>query len=265
MNLPEIATRDEWLAARKALLAKEKELTRARDALAADRRRLPMVRIDKEYTFEGPNGPTTLLDLFDGRRQLIVDHAMWTFDVDEHGAETPRDVGCPSCSARLDNIGNLAHLRARDTNLVVVSRAPFTKIEPFRRRMGWTFPWYSSAGSDFNYDFHATVDERVQPVLLNYRDVDELADHGFEWTPARRGDYPGLSAFLRDGDDLFHTYSTFARGTEQPGGTHYYLDLTALGRQEQWEQPPGRATPFGAPAGSPAIRYHDEYEDQDLR
>jgi predicted dithiol-disulfide oxidoreductase (DUF899 family) len=256
MNLPDVVTRQEWLAARKALLAKEKELTRARDALAADRRRLPMVKVDKEYLFEGPEGMVTLPDLFDGRGQLIVDHAMWLWDVTADGDETPRDVGCPSCSARLDNIGHLAHLRARDTNLVVVSRAPYAKIAPFKKRMGWTFPWYSSAGSDFNYDFHATMDDRVAPVLLNYRDEDEL-----DWSPARRGDYPGISAFLRAGDEVFHTYSTFARGIEQPGGTHYYLDLTALGRQEAWEQPPGRATAFGAPAGSPNVRYHDEYED----
>jgi predicted dithiol-disulfide oxidoreductase (DUF899 family) len=255
MDLPEVVSRQDWLEARKALLVKEKELTRARDALAADRRRLPMVRIDKQYVFTGPRGRVGLLDLFDGRRQLIVDHAMWLFDVAPDGTETPRDTGCPSCSARLDNIGHLAHLRARDTNLVVVSRAPYELIEPFRRRMGWTFPWYSSAGGDFNYDFHATVDDRVAPVLLNYREESEV-----DWSPARRGDYPGISAFLRDGDTVFHTYSTFARGIEQPGGTHYYLDLTALGRQEEWEEPPGRATPFGARAGSPGLRYHDEYE-----
>ena len=256
MNLPDVVTREEWLAARTALLVKEKELTRARDALAADRRRLPMVRVDKEYTFEGPAGRVGLLDLFDGRPQLIVDHAMWLFDVAADGTETPLDVGCPSCSARLDNIGNLAHLRARGTNLVVVSRAPLARIEPFKRRMGWTFPWYSSAGGDFNYDFHATVDDRIAPVLLNYRTEDEV-----DWSPARRGDYPGLSVFLRDGKEIFHTYATFARGLEQIGGTHCYLDLTALGRQEDWEEPRGRATGFGAKAGSPEVRYHDEYED----
>jgi predicted dithiol-disulfide oxidoreductase (DUF899 family) len=261
MNLPDVVSRQGWLAARKALLAKEKELTRARDALAADRRRLPMVRVDKEYVFEGPDGRATLLDLFDGRPQLIVDHAMWLFDVAEDGTETPLDVACPSCSARLDNIGHLAHLRARGTNLVVVSRAPLDKIESFRRRMGWTFPWYSSAGSDFTYDFHVTADERVAPVLLNYRDVDEWAEHGFEWGPSRRGDYPGISVFLRDGSSVFHTYSTYARGLEQPGGTHYYLDLTALGRQEEWEEPKGRSTGPGAKAGSPEVRYHDEYRD----
>jgi len=259
MNLPKIVGREEWLAARKDLLAKEKALTKARDELAAARRELPMVLVEKDYLFEGPDGTATLLDLFDGRRQLIVDHMMWTFDVDDDGNETPRDTGCPSCSARADNIGHLVHLHQRDTSLVAVSRAPQEKIGPFRERMGWTFPWYSSHGSDFNYDFHATVDERVQPVLLNFRTAEEWAPLGVEWSPARRGDYPGLSAFLRDGDQVFHTYSTFARGLEQIGGTHYYLDLTALGRQEPWEKPEGRASAFGAQAGSPDLRFHDEY------
>jgi predicted dithiol-disulfide oxidoreductase (DUF899 family) len=256
MNVPDVVTQEEWLRARKELLVKEKELTRARDALAADRRRLPMVRVEKDYMFDGPEGRVSLLDLFDGRRQLVVQHVMWLFDVDSDGRETPLDVGCPSCSAGLDNIGHLAHLRARDTNLVVVCRAPYAKIEPWKNRMGWTFPWYSSEGSDFNYDFHVTLDERVAPVLLNYREEAELG-----WSPARRGDYPGVSAFLRDGDMIFHTYSAFARGLEQTGGTHYYLDLTALGRQEEWEEPKGRATALGVKAGSRELRYHDEYED----
>jgi predicted dithiol-disulfide oxidoreductase (DUF899 family) len=256
MNLPRVVSHAEWLEARKELLTREKALTRARDELAAARRELPMVRVDKEYVFEGPDGPATLLDLFEGRRQLIVDHMMWAFDFDENGEEVPRDTGCPSCSGRADNIGDLVHLRQRDTTFAAVSRAPYAKIGPFHVRMGWRFPWYSSAGSDFNYDFHATVDERVSPVLLNYRTAEELP---FEWSPGRRGDYPGISAFLRDGDEVFHTYSTFARGLEQIGGTHYFLDLTALGRQEQWEKPEGRATALGAQAGSPDIRFHDEY------
>jgi predicted dithiol-disulfide oxidoreductase (DUF899 family) len=259
MNLPKIVTREEWLEARKELLTREKALTKARDELTAARRSLPMVPVEKEYVFEGPDGPATLLDLFDGRRQLIVDHMMWAFDFDEDGNEVPRDTGCPSCSAHADNIGHLVHLQQRDTSFVAVSRAPQSKIGPFRKRMGWTFPWYSSHGSDFNHDFHVTVDERVQPVLLNYRTEDELAAQGFEWSPARRGDYPGMSAFLRDGDRVFHTYSTFARGLEQVGGTLYYLDMTALGRQEPWEKPEGRATAFGTKAGSPDLRFHDEY------
>jgi predicted dithiol-disulfide oxidoreductase (DUF899 family) len=259
MNLPDIVTGEEWLEARKALLVKEKAATRARDELNAERRRLPMVPVDKPYVFAGPDGPASLLDLFEGRRQLLLHHFMWTYDLLEDGTEVPRTVGCPSCSATADNIGHLAHLHVRDTTLAAVSRGPQSLIGAFRARMGWRFPWYSSAGSDFNYDFHATVDERVAPVLLNYRTEAELAEIGFEWGPARRGDYPGLSAFLRDGDRVFHTYSTFARGLEQPGGTHAYLDLTALGRQEEWEEPKGRATALGAGAGSPDLRFHDEY------
>jgi predicted dithiol-disulfide oxidoreductase (DUF899 family) len=256
MDLPEVVSRDDWLVARKELLAKEKEFTRARDALNADRRRLPMVRIDKPYVFEGPNGKASLLDMFEGRNQLNVHHFMWVYDEDGE----PRDEGCPSCSATADNIGHLAHLHARGTTLAAVSRAPLAKIEPFRQRMGWAFPWYSSYGSDFNYDFHVTVDETVAPVLLNYRNEAELAQAGMPWSPARRGDYPGLSAFLRDGDTVYHTYSTYARGLEAPGGTHAYLDLTALGRQEDWEEPPGRATGLGAQAGSGDLRFHDEYD-----
>ncbi|HEX3731354.1 MAG TPA: DUF899 domain-containing protein [Mycobacteriales bacterium] len=259
MSLPEIVSPDAWLAARKEFLIKEKEATRARDALNADRRRLPMVRIGKPYSFAGPDGPTSLLDLFDGRRQLIVHHFMWAWTFDEAGNEIPNDTGCPSCSASADNIANLTHLQVRNTTLVGVSRAPIDKILPFQRRMGWTFPWYSSSGSDFNYDFHATVDERVAPVLLNFRTEAELAQAGTPWSSARRGDYPGISAFLRDGDDVYHTYSTFARGLEQTGGTSAYLDLTALGRQEVWESPAGRADDLGLGAGSPELRFHDEY------
>jgi predicted dithiol-disulfide oxidoreductase (DUF899 family) len=258
-NLPPAVSRDEWLAARRALLASEKKLTRARDALNADRRRLPMVRIDKPYVFEGPDGRANLLDLFEGRRQLVVHHFMWLWDLDASGREQPRDVGCPSCAATADDIGHLAHLRARGTTLAAVSRAPIAKIEPFRARMGWAFPWYSSAGSDFNHDFHATLDERVAPVLLNYRDAAELERAGMAWAPERRGDYPGLSVFLRDGDEVYHTYSAFARGLEGVGSTYAYLDLTPLGRQEPWEEPAGRATGLGAGAGSASLRYHDEY------
>jgi len=259
MALPDVVTGQQWLAARKALLAKEKAATRARDELNAERRRLPMVAVDKAYRFTGPAGPASLLDLFEGRRQLIVHHFMWIWDLLDDGTEVPRPTGCPSCSATADNIGHLAHLNARDTTLAAVSRAPQELIAPFRARMGWQFPWYSSAGGDFNYDFHATVDERVAPVLLNFRTEAELAEVGMPWQPRMRGDYPGISAFLRDGDRVFHTYSTFARGIEQPGGTHAYLDLTALGRQEEWEQPPGRATALCAGAGSPDLRFHDEY------
>jgi predicted dithiol-disulfide oxidoreductase (DUF899 family) len=230
MSLPKVVSREEWVAARKELLKKEKEATRARDALNAERRRLPMVEIHKQYVFEGPDGRASLLDLFEGRRQLIVDHFMFDPSWDE---------GCPSCAGRVDQYGNLAHLHSRETTMAVVSRAPLAKIEPFKARMGWTFPWYSSFGSDFNYDFHVTLDEAVAPIEYNYRDKEELERTGFS---VAAGEVHGTSVFLRDGDRVFHTYSTYGRGTEQVGGTHYYLDMTALGRQEEWEEPAGRAT-----------------------
>jgi predicted dithiol-disulfide oxidoreductase (DUF899 family) len=255
-DLPDVVSREEWLTARKALLVQEKELTRARDRVNADRRRLPMVRIDKPYTFEGPHGKASLLDLFEGRRQLVMHHFMWSYD----STGQPRDVGCSSCSASADNIPELAHLHVRNTTLVAVSRAPYEKIAAFRERMGWKFPWYSSAGSDFNHDFHATVDDRVAPVLLNHRTEAELAEAGDPWTPDMRGDWPGISTFLRTGDEVFHTYSTFGRGIELTVAGNQYLDLTALGRQEAWEEPKGRAVPLGLEVGGPNLRLSDEYD-----
>jgi predicted dithiol-disulfide oxidoreductase (DUF899 family) len=171
MILPRVVPRDEWLIARKSLLADEKALTRARDALNAKRRKLPMVEIDKDYVFEGRNGAATLLDLFDGRRQLIVQHFMFDPSWDE---------GCASCSFAADEISNgrLEHLHARDTTFVVVSRAPLPKIEDYKTRKGWTFPWYSSFGGDFNYDFHVTLDESVASIEYNYRTTTEHQDAG---------------------------------------------------------------------------------------
>ncbi len=223
MSLPRIVSREEWLAARRELLAREKALTRQRDALNADRRRLPMVRIDKDYVFEGPDGKAGLVDLFDGRRQLIVGHFMFDPEWDE---------GCSSCTAWADELskGHLAHLHIRDTTFAYVSRAPLDKIEAYKARRGWTFPWYSSYGSDFNYDFNVTLDPAGPPVQYNYQ-----AEDAEESTEA-----PGRSHFLRDGDAVFHTYSVYARGMETMGGAYYLLDETALGRQEDWEEPKGR-------------------------
>ena len=237
MNLPHVVSRAEWLAARKELLKKEKEATRARDALNAERRMLPMVRIEKDYAFEGPDGEASLLDLFEGRRQLIVGHFMFDPDWDD---------GCPSCSAGADEIsaGLLDHLHARETTLVQVSRAPIAKIEAYKGKKGWTFPWYSSFGSDFNYDFDVTIDESVAPAVYNYRTKaeHEQAGTGYYFDAEQPVEQPGSSYFLRDGDDVFHTYSTFGRGAEMTGGSYYFLDLTALGRQEEWEEPKGRAS-----------------------
>ncbi|AZM52648.1 DUF899 domain-containing protein [Streptomyces sp. WAC 01529] len=227
MGLPDIVTREEWLVAREELLAEEKAATRARDALNAARRRLPMVEVDKEYYFDGSDGKATLLDLFDGRDQLIVYHFMFAPEW---------DAGCRSCSAFLDQIGHLAHLRARGTNFVAVSRAPYTALLAFKARMGWTVPWFSTNGGDFNHDFGASSTEEPRDV-------------------------PAINCFLRDGDRVYHTYGTFARGLDGIGSTTSLLDLTALGRQEEWERPAGRASALGAPAGSARVRYHDEYED----
>ena len=228
MALPEIASREEWRAARAELLVREKAATRARDALNAERRRLPMVEIEEEYVFEGGDGKATLLDLFEGRGQLVVYHFMFA---PEWGA------GCRSCSAFLDQIGHPAHLKARGTTFAAVSRAPYPRILPFKARMGWTVPWYSSYGGRFNHDFEVTLE----------------AD-------GEQTERPGISCFLRDGDRVFHTYSTFERGLDGLGSTTSLLDLTALGRQEEWEEPAGRASSLGAPAGSVRIRYHDEYD-----
>lgn len=226
MSLPEIATYDEWRAAREDLLAKEKALTKARDALSTARRELPMVRIEKDYAFEGVDGPATLLDLFDGKRQLVVGHFMF---------DPSWDDGCPSCSAGADEMapGLRAHLEVRDTRLVYVSRAPSHKLEDYKARKGWTFPWYSSGDGDFNYDFGVTIDATRGSTEFNFRPVPDDWDQPCEM--------PGMSCFLRDGDDVFHTYSSYARGAEWLGGSYAVLDLTALGRQEEWEEPKGRA------------------------
>jgi predicted dithiol-disulfide oxidoreductase (DUF899 family) len=237
MNLPQVVSRDEWLAARKELLAREKELTRQRDELNVERRRLPMVRIEKEYAFEGPDGKASLLDLFEGRRQLIVGHFMFSPEWEE---------GCPSCSAGADEISNglLKHLHVRDTTFVYVSRAPLAKIEAYKASKGWTFRWYSSYDSGFNFDFHVTLDESVTPAEYNYRNKAEHEQVGSDVyakvdQPIER---PGRSCFLREGESVFHTYSVYARGLETVGGSYYFLDETALGRQEDWEEPKGRAT-----------------------
>jgi predicted dithiol-disulfide oxidoreductase (DUF899 family) len=240
MSYPQVVSRDEWLVARKELLTREKAMTRARDALNTARRELPMVEIDAEYAYEGLNGTRSLLDLFDGRKQLIVQHFMFDPDWED---------GCSSCTAAADEIsdGLLAHLHARDTSFVVVSRARLATIERYRQRRGWTFPWYSSYGSDFNYDFNVTIDASVAPVMWNFRTLDELEEVGMGWLGEGSWEQPGYSMFLRDGDTVFHTYSVYARGTEMLGGSYYFLDLTALGRQEDWEEPKGRASdPRGA-------------------
>ncbi|RSM84540.1 DUF899 domain-containing protein [Kibdelosporangium aridum] len=237
MTMPPIVSRDEWLTARKDLLAKEKEFTKARDALSAQRRRLPMVEVTKDYVFEGAKGNVSLLDLFEGRRQLLVYHFMWRFDEGQ---------GCPSCSYVIDNLGHLSHLHARDTSFAVVTRGPFSEADAFRKRMGWDVPWFSSHGSDFNYDFDVSLDPAVKPPVYNFQpfDVDQP------------GEGPGLSAFIRDESRVFHTYSTYARGLDALVGTYQYLDFTAFGRQEVHEDSP-EGWPQTPPMGW--LRHHDKY------
>ncbi len=230
MNLPPVVSPAEWQAARDALLVKEKEATRARDALAAERRRLPMVKIEKDYVFDGPNGQARLPDLFEGRRQLILYHFMFG---------PTQEEGCDGCSMFVDNVGHLAHLHARDTSFVLVSRAPLAKIEPFKRRMGWRVPWYSSFNSDFNYDFGVSPES---PRPSEYQD----------------GETFGLSVFLREDGDVYRTYFTSRRGIEALGSNWSFLDLTPLGRQEEWED-----SPPGYPQTPPYEwwRHHDRYDD----
>jgi predicted dithiol-disulfide oxidoreductase (DUF899 family) len=232
-SLPEVVSEAEWLLARKHLLVREKELTRLRDALNADRRRLPMVRIDKDYRFEGPNGAVGLLDMFGGSRQLVIQHVMFDPDWDQ---------ACQSCSASLDEMPGpmFAHLAARQTAFAAIGRAPYPKIAAYRELRVWDFPWYSSYGSDFNYDFHVTIDQAAAPIMFNYRNPAELRQAGMDWILDGSSEQPGVSCFLRDGEDVFHTYSAFGRGTEQMAGAYEILDLTALGRQEAWEEPKDR-------------------------
>jgi predicted dithiol-disulfide oxidoreductase (DUF899 family) len=220
MNLPPVVSPQEWKAAREELLVKEKELTRARDALAAERRRMPRMAVEKEYRFDGPEGPVGLTDLFQGRRQLIV--YRFFFDPDVKGYP---EKGCPGCSFVGDQVAHLAHLNARDTTLVFVSRAPQAEIARLKERVGWDIPWYTVTDS-FDTDF----------------DV---------------GEWHGTNAFLRDGDEVFRTYFVDGRGDEQMGNTWNYLDITALGRQESWED-----SPEGYPQTDPYTWWnrHDEYK-----
>lgn len=230
MAHPRIVSRDQWRAARNELLGKEKELTRSRDALNAERRRLPMFPIEKSYVFDGPSGKVSLLDLFEGRRQLVLYHFMFGPDQDE---------GCDGCSMVVDNMGHPAHLHARDITRVLVSRAPLEKIEPFKRRMGWTTPWYSSYGTDFNPDFGVGPETPQRGV---YQD----------------GEMFGLSVLLRVGDDVYQTYFTDRRGVEYLGSSFSYFDIVPYGRQEDWED-----SPEGWPKGPRYSwwRHHDRYDD----
>jgi predicted dithiol-disulfide oxidoreductase (DUF899 family) len=228
----QIVSREEWLAARKALLAREKAFTKERDALSQERRRLPWVKVDKTYVFEGPAGTETLADLFAGRNQLLVYHFMfgpdWT-------------AGCPSCSFWADNYnGAVVHLSHRDVSLVAISRAPLAKLESYRNRMGWSFKWVSSYGNDFNRDYHVSFTPEEQ----------KTADYNYKAAGFGSSEAPGVSVFIKGTDgQIFHTYSCYARGLDMLNGAYHLLDLVPKGRDEQ-----GLSYPMAW------VRRHDEYE-----
>jgi predicted dithiol-disulfide oxidoreductase (DUF899 family) len=231
MNLPPVVSPAEWQAAREALLTEEKEATRARDALAAERRRLPMARIDKDYAFDGPDGRARLLDLFEGRRQLLLYHFMFGPN---------QDAGCDGCSMFVDQLTQLAHLHARDTTLALISRAPLEKLEAFKHRMGWgEIPWYSDGNGEFGIDFGFSP---PQPQPDQHQD----------------GEIFGFNVFIRDdAGRVYRTYLTNWRGVEAIGTVWSILDRTPLGRQEEWEE-----TPQGRPQGPKFEwwRFHDRYQ-----
>ena len=231
-----IVSRDEWLTARKAHLAKEKELTRLRDQLSAERRELPWVKVEKPYVFEGPQGKLTLADLFDGRSQLIVKHFMFGPDWEE---------GCVGCSFEVDHVGGaLMHLEHHDVSYALVSRAPLAKIEAFKNRMGWRVKWVSSYGNDFNYDFHVSF----RPEEIGKGEV----YYNYEMRKFQSDEMSGRSVFYKDpAGDIFHTYSSFARGGEPFLGTYSYLDITPKGRDETIN---GNLTDW--------VRHHDRYDDR---
>ena len=229
-----VVSRDEWVAERKTLLAREKELTRLRDQIAQERRALPWVRIDKSYVFDAPEGRRTLAELFEGRRQLLMQHFMFAPGWEQ---------GCPSCSFMADHSdGMTVHLAHRDVTFVAVSRAPLAEIERFRRRMGWQFKWVSSHGSDFNYDFGVSfTPEEVAKGELHYN---------YGRLPFASEEMPGVSVFYKDdAGDVFHTYSTYGRGVEVMMGTYNMLDLTPKGRDER---DVGHKMEW--------VRHHDRYE-----
>lgn len=229
-----VVSQQEWIEARKGLLAKEKELTRLRDDLARQRRELPWVKVTKQYVFEGPDGPQSLGDLFDSRTQLIVYHFMYGPDWDE---------GCPSCSFWADNFEGIPiHLAHRDATLVAISRAPYEKLAIYRRRMGWTFPWYSSHGNDFNFDFQVSY----TPQQVESGDV----EHNYARMKGLE-ELPGISVFYRDkAGDLYHTYSTYKRGLDMLNGAYHYMDLLPKGRNED-----------DLPWTMAWLRRHDQYKD----
>jgi predicted dithiol-disulfide oxidoreductase (DUF899 family) len=226
---PRVVSKTEWRQARVAHLAREKELTKELDRLRAERRRLPMVKVEAGYVFDGPEGRRSLLELFAGRRQLVVYHFMF---------DPSWDKGCMGCTGYVDALGDLSMLNERDTTFAVISRAPLAKLEAYKALKGWSIAWYSSFGSDFNYDFHVTLDEKVAPVEYNFRSKAEMEAR--KVPNGSSGEEHGLSVFFRIDEDVFHSYSAYARGTEGLTDAYSLLDTTPYGRQESFEDsPPG--------------------------
>jgi len=225
---PNIVSQEEWLKQRLELLEHEKELTKLKDRVGAERRRLPMVKVEKEYVFDTPDGKKTLRDLFGDKHQLVVYHFMF---------DPKWEEGCPGCTGYVDEIGDQSLLGKRDTAFVLISRAPIEKLEAYRKKKGWSQTWVSSFDSDFNYDYHVTLDESKAPLEYNYRTKAEWEARGKD-TGFMKGEEHGTSVFFRIGDDVYHTYSNYGRGTEGTTDTYGILDLTPYGRQEDWEDSP---------------------------
>lgn len=226
--MPKVVSQDEWLAERKKLLAEEKEHTRLKDKINARRRRLPMVKLDKDYTFDTTEGKRSLKELFAGKHQLIVYHFMF---------DPEWEKGCPGCTSFIDALGDLSDLPKRNTSFVVVSRAPLEKLQAYKDEKGWDIDWISSNNSDFNYDFHATLDEKVAPIEWNYRTLQEWEAKGMS-AERLSGEQPGISVFFDDGLNTYFTYSSHARGVENATDSYALLDLTPYGRQEDFEDSP---------------------------
>jgi predicted dithiol-disulfide oxidoreductase (DUF899 family) len=220
-----IVSHDEWVAARRKHLADEKEFTKARDRLSQARRDLPWELVDKEYVFEGASGRRSLSELFDGRGQLVVYHAMFNADTASESTTWTKDSPCFACSFWMDNFNDVViHLNHRDVTMAAVAIAPFAKFEAYRKRMGWSFPVYSSAGSDFNFDYHVSFTPEQREA--------GKAEYNYRVDPIGFSEAPGVSVFLRDGGKIYHTYSAYARGLDMLNVAYHYLDIVPKGRDE---------------------------------
>jgi predicted dithiol-disulfide oxidoreductase (DUF899 family) len=232
-----VVSHEQWVEARRQHLAAEKKFTRDRDALSQARRDLPWERVDKQYAFEGPHGPRSLAELFDGRGQLVIYHAMFNPATATDRTSWTKDAACTACSYWMDNFDRIVvHLNHRDITMAAVSQASVAAIEAYRKRMGWTFNWYSSAGSDFNFDYH-----------VSFKPDATEAEYNYEVGPFGQTEAPGVSVFIKQGDEVFHTYTAYARGLDMLNVAYHYMDLVPKGRDE------------GAGNGMSWLRRRDEY------